>query len=123
MKTGRSAAMTAAMAQSLCRGAKIGQPVERALQDEDRGVLVDHFGAPGAADIHADQLALDRRGRQPLVPERDWQRGELGEVPRKGAGRLRARALAAVHVDGKAEHEADRLALGRDREQAGPRPA
>jgi hypothetical protein len=23
------------------------EPVERALQDEDRGVLIDHFGAPG----------------------------------------------------------------------------
>ena len=31
---------------------------------------------------------------------------------------MRARALAGVHVDGQAEHEADGVALAGDREQA-----
>jgi hypothetical protein len=39
--------------------AQFCEPVERALQDEHRGVLVDHFGAAGAADVHPDQFALD----------------------------------------------------------------
>ena len=53
-----------------CRSAfpEIGEPVQRALQDEDRGMLVEHLGAFGAADIQADQLALDGRGREPLIP-------------------------------------------------------
>ena len=42
----------------------------------------------------------------------------LREIAREGAGRLRARALAAVHVDRQAEHEADGLALGRERQEA-----
>ena len=45
--------------------------------------------------------------------------GEPGKVAREGAGRLRARAFAAVHVDGQAKHEADRLAFARDGQQAG----
>ena len=53
------------------------QKIERALQNEHGGVLIDHCGALGAARIGRDQLALDRRGRQPLVPERDRQFGEL----------------------------------------------
>ena len=43
--------------------------------------------------------------------------GQAGEIAGKGAGRLRARTLAAVHVDRQAEHEADGLAFARDREQ------
>ena len=44
------------------RFAQLRQPVERALQDEDRGVFVDYLGAPGAAHVHADQFAFDRGG-------------------------------------------------------------
>jgi hypothetical protein len=50
------------------------------------GVLVDHRLAAGAARIRGDERALDRRGRQPLVPERDRKLGELGEVAGEGAG-------------------------------------
>src|SRR5262245_36247897 len=73
------------------------QPVERALQDEHRGVLIDHRGALGAADVRADQFALDRGGGEPLVPQRNRQVGELFEIARERAGRLRARPFAAVH--------------------------
>ena len=48
----------------------------------------------------------------------DRQRGQLREVAGEGAGRLRARTLAAVHVDRQAEHEADRAPLRREREQS-----
>ena len=91
-----------------CGSRRLRQPVERALQDEDRGVFVDHLGAPGAAHVHADQFAFDRDGGEPLVPQRDRQIGELGKIAGEGAGRLRARAFAAVHVDRQAEHEAAR---------------
>ena len=93
------------------------QPVERALQDEDRGVFVDHLGAARAADVHADQFALDRGGGEPLVPQRNGEFGEFGEIARECPGRLRARPLAGVHVDGQAEHEADRVALGGNGDQ------
>src|SRR5262252_3546985 len=69
---------------------QVGEAVERALQDEDRRVLVDHLGAAGAADVIRNQLALDGRGREPLVPERDRKIGQTGEITGKGAGRLRA---------------------------------
>ena len=95
----------------------VGEPVQRALQDEDRGVLVDHRRALFAADIGGDQLALDRGGGQPFVPERDRQFGELGEIAREGAHRLRARPFAAVHVQRQAEHEAGAAALRGEREQ------
>ena len=75
-------------------GAQAREAVERALQDEGRGVLVDHLGALRAAHVGGDQVALDRGGREPLVPQRDRQCGELGEVARERAGRLRARAFA-----------------------------
>src|ERR1700722_1675205 len=70
------------------------QPVQRALQDVNRGVLVDHRLALGAAGIGGDELALDRRGGEALVPERDGKFGEPRHVAGEGAGRLRPRALA-----------------------------
>src|SRR6266446_3634292 len=106
-----------AIAQPILRFRDIPQPIERALQDEDRGVLVDHGLASVAACSGGNQLALDRRGGEPLIPERNWQLGEPREVARKRARRLRARTFAAVHVDGQAEHEGDRLALGRERKE------
>ena len=81
-------------------------------------MLVDHLCAPGAAHVHADQFALDRDGGEPLVPQRDGEIGELGKIAGKGAGRLRARSFAGVHVDGQAEHEADGIAFTGDGEQA-----
>src|SRR5437773_8730750 len=54
-------------------------------------MLVDHLGAAGAGDVHADQFALDGRRREPFVPQRDGKAGEVGEIAGKGAGRLRAR--------------------------------
>ena len=44
--------------------------------------------------------------------------GEPGKIAREGAGRLRARSLAAIHVDRQAEHETRGGALGGDGEQA-----
>ena len=82
-------------------------------------MLVDHFGAAGAAHVHADQLALDGGGGEPLVPQRDRKIGQPGKVAGEGAGGLRARSLAGIHVDGQAEHEADGVALGGDGDDAG----
>ena len=90
----------------------VHEPVERALQDEHRGVLVDHRRALFPADVGRDQLALDRGGGQPLVPERDRQIGEFGEVAREGAGGLRAGSFAAVHVERQAEHETNAATFG-----------
>ena len=81
-------------------------------------MFVDHLGAPGAAHVHADQFALDGGGGEPLVPQRDGKFGELRKIAGEGAGRLRARSLAGVHVDGQAEHEAYGVALAGDGEQA-----
>src|SRR3954453_1073491 len=61
------------------------QPVERALQDVGGRMLVDDFGAPGSAHIGGDEVALDRGGRQPLVPQADRQRGQLRQIARKCA--------------------------------------
>src|SRR5262245_22153030 len=80
-----------------------GEPIERALEDVGGRVLINHPSTAGARHIGRDQLALDRGGGQPLVPERDRKLGQPREVAGEGAGRLRARALAAVHVDGEPE--------------------
>ena len=45
------------------------------------------------------------------------QVGEFGKIAGESAGGLRARAFAAVHVDGQAEHEAGGIALTRDDQQ------
>jgi hypothetical protein len=56
------------------------------------GVLVDHLGAARAGDIGGDQVALDRGGGEPFVPERDRELGERHKVARKDVRRLRARS-------------------------------
>src|SRR5439155_14028729 len=94
------------------------QPIERTLENESGSVLIDDFGAAGARHIRRDQLALDCGGGQPLVPKRDRKIGQPREIAGKGARRLRTRPFAAVHVDGQAENEGDRLSLGGQREQA-----
>ena len=45
-----------------------GQTIERALQDEGCGMLVDHCRAGAAARIGGEKLALDRGGGEPLIP-------------------------------------------------------
>src|SRR3974390_23476 len=95
------------------------KPIERALQAEGGGVLIDPRCTLLTTDIGGNQLAFDRGGGQPLIPQRDRQLAKLGEIARKGAGCLRARAFAAVHVDGKPEYEAGGRTLGRQREQRG----
>ena len=81
-------------------------------KDVGGGVRIDHRLAPGAAYIGGDQRALDRRGRQPLVPQRDGKFGQLRKVAGEGAGRLRARSFRAVHVDRQPEHDAGGAPLG-----------
>src|SRR5262252_7369437 len=93
----RNSGISAAMTIPISAFLDVGEAVERALQNEDRRVLVDHPGASGAADVVGDQLALDGGGRQPLVPEPNRKVGETREIAGEGAGRLGARALAAVH--------------------------
>ena len=54
-----------------------------------------------ARDVHADQLASTATVESRSSQKNDSKIGELGEIAGKGAGRLRARAFAAVHVDGR----------------------
>ena len=61
-----------------------GEPVERALQDESRGVLIDHRGALGTRHVRRDELTLDRRSGEPFVPQRDWKIGQARQVAREG---------------------------------------
>lgn len=96
----------------------VRQAVERALEDVSGGVLVDHRLALGAAGIGRDQRPFHGRGRQPFVPQRDRQRGELCKIAGKRAGRLGARALGAVHVDRQAEHKTYGAPFGGEIEQA-----
>src|SRR5439155_17702881 len=86
-------------ASSLSFCADPAKPVERALQNVGGSVLVDDGGALPSAGVGGDQFALDRGGREPLVPERDRQLGDAREIAREGARGLGARALAAIHVE------------------------
>ena len=81
-------------------------------------MFVDHLRAPGPAHVRPNQLTLHGRGREPLVPQRDRKIGQSGKITGEGAGRLRARPFAGVHVDGQPEHETDGVALGGNGEQA-----
>src|SRR5262249_4324913 len=95
-----------------------GQSVERSLQDEGGSVLIDHGSTLPAADVGGNQFPLHRDGRKPLIPQSNRQFGELGEIAGEGAGRLRARALAAIHIDWQAKHESDGGAFTRKLEHA-----
>jgi hypothetical protein len=90
------------------------KPVERALQDESGGVLIDHSGALGAADIGCDQFAFNRNGREPFVPQCDRQLSQFCKIARKGARGLRTRPFAAVHIERQAEHNSGSRSLGRE---------
>src|SRR5579871_637529 len=81
-------------------------------------MLIDHRRAGAAARVSGNELALDRGGGEPLVPEPDRERRKPGKIAGKGAGRLGARAFAAVHVDGQAQHIANGLPLAGERDQA-----
>ena len=85
------------------------------------GVLVDHLGAlarlTSCAISSRSTAAVDSRSSQSAI----GSSVSLREIAGEGAGRLRARPLAAVHVDRQAEHEADRAALGGDLRAAAPR--
>lgn len=78
---------------------------------------IDAFGPLLAGDIHFDQCALRRDGRQSLVPEDEGNIGFISHRAHEGAGRLNPRAGAAVHVHGQADDEGDDLLLGRKGEQ------
>ena len=80
-------------------------------------MLVDHGLSFAAADIVGNQFALDGGGREPLVPQRNRQGGDLFKIAREGAGRLRAGAFAAVHVDWQPKNKAGGAPLGGERQQ------
>jgi len=82
-------------------------------------MLVDHFGAPGAGSCpfqfsSRSTAAVDSRSSHSAIP----RSVSLEKLRAEGAGRLRARSFAGVHVDGQAQHEADRVAPGGDGQQA-----
>lgn len=81
------------------------QAIERALEDDRRGQLVDHLGAPFARLIGVDQHSLSFRGRQPFVPEQYRQRRHFIEIARECPGRLCARTLRPVHIAGETQHQ------------------
>ena len=80
--------------------------VEPALEDELRGHLIDDLVALGPGEVRFEQGALGRHGGQPLVQNSTGSpsdcAGRVGELAR-GLG---ARALAAIHVERQAHHEA-----------------
>ena len=59
---------------------EIGEAVERALQNEDSGVLVNDLGAAVAAHVGFNQAALDSGRRQALIPKCDRQFGQFGKI-------------------------------------------
>src|SRR3972149_6577739 len=81
------------------------QPVERALQDVGCRHAVDHLSAPLAGGAGLDEVAFDGGGRKPLVPEDHGDLDAGGKVAGEGPRRLGARALRAVGIDGKGDHQ------------------
>ena len=72
---------TSAVAYCGCR--KIGQRVDRALQDVGGGEGVDLLRSLGAADVRIDHRALDRLGRPALVPQEERQFERLQDCGRR----------------------------------------
>lgn len=84
-----------------------GQSVDGTLQDHRGGVAVDDLGALGPARVLRDQVALGAEGRPALVPKQHRELETGREVARVSPARLRARALAAVHVPRQADDNTD----------------
>lgn len=59
---------------------------------------IDPLGALLSRNIHSDQGALRRNGRQPLVPINEWKLGQLFHIADKSAGGLHPRTFAAIHI-------------------------
>ena len=77
------------------------------------GERVDLLGTAGAADVRLDHRPLHGLCRPALVPEQDRQ-GERREIARKGADRLRAGTVCAVHAEGKPDDEPGDMLAGRE---------
>src|SRR5579871_1216862 len=90
-------------------------PVERALQDKRRGHLVYQLRAAATRRIGVDQRARDRRCRESLVPKCHGEIASPGKIAREGAGRLRRRTFAAVHVERQSDDKAADAMLADDR--------
>ena len=90
-----------------------GEAVKRALQDIGGGHLIDDGGALGARDVLFDQRAVDRGGRQALIPESEGRGVQAAEIAQERARRLHPRAFAAVHVERQADDQREDL-MARD---------
>ena len=86
------------------------QRVDRPLQYVCGRQLVDQLGASGAAGVGVDQRARDRLRRPAFVPQQHRQ-AHVGDVAGEGAGRLAARAFAAVQVQRQADDDAGDILL------------
>ena len=62
-------------------------------------------GAVRLAAEYAQIPVINGGGRQPLVPQRDRQIGQLRQVAGKGAGGLSARTFRTIHIDRESEHQ------------------
>ena len=80
--------------------------IERALEDVGGGGGVDALGALFARQVGLYHAPRHGDGGEALVPERNGAFDARVEIGGELARRLAGRALAAVHVDGQAEHEA-----------------
>ena len=79
--------------------------VEAALQDIGRRHPIDDLGAAFSCHVVRDHLAGNRRGGQPLVPQRDRHVAQRQHVARELANRLRARRVAAGHRERQSDHQ------------------
>jgi hypothetical protein len=90
----------------LSRKPTVAEMVEQPLEDIGGSRLVDQLGAARARQVGLDHPPRHRGGRQAFVPEGQRQVDLREQIMGKGADRLGAGPLAAVHVGREAEDEA-----------------
>ena len=93
--------------------------VEAALEEVGGGDAVDDLGAAFPGHVVGDHLAGHRRGRQPLVPERNRQVAQRQHVAGELAHGLGARAVAAGKAQRQPDNEAADAMLVGQREKSG----
>ena len=81
-----------------CGGGKIDQRVDRALQDMRGGQRVDLLGPLCTAHVGRNHRPFNGLRRPSLIPKKHWQ-VERRQVACEGPDRLRARTVAAVHIE------------------------
>ena len=93
------------------------EAVQGALQNVSGRHFVDDLSPPRARNVIGDERPGHDGGREPLIPEDDWQIGSGRQIARECTRRLCARTVAPFEIERQPEDDSGDFELGEDRRQ------